>query len=1022
MFDNEDGKPPNPPNGKELESLEMPSFPNALPPSTPQSPTFSQPTEHPVVGSPTQPVPHQSPSPEAVDPFVAPSKCTPDTDSQPPFNIPSESGCGSLSASTPQDACAPSPAASLTAEVSLPPSTANDAAHPVLTSVAPSFPPSTLVPGLSSSAEANVDTVSNFPSYGDFGPPTSQQRQAGTIAHVHMEGVSRPQPLSWVTPTDRPAENLQPSISGSTFPATVRGSDGSHSPIIKDLHTLDNISTSLGMSSSSFPSIGTHGVPPASSVPLDSSSATLPPAAPVAPQGHFSTPWPYSVALSTPHTSSLAAIPQPIPLSGAVRGMSAEPSEDPLPDGLPPTDHENDDPMADDSQDEMDSDTEEHKPEVPEDSHSFQSSHPNGELTKKALTVETAVRKLSVIERDPSFLWEKSLNIYLNRERAYGEALKHQILQQRQLMDQKAKEVDSLRRVVAMDLARPQPPFELIFRRKRKLTEELTFTENQMVDIAEREEALVPIRLDLEIEGIKLRDTFTWNLNETLINPDQFAEMLCDDLHLPAAIFVPHIARAIREQVDDYYQHAPSVLHSAEQDTRGNDGIDSGNKDAPELRAIIKLDITVGNHCLVDQFEWDLNCRRNNPELFADHMCNELGLGSEFKTAIAHQIREQVQTFAKSLLLVDHHFDGQPIDDDELSSCFLPPIEASRVIRPPKAKALFGPYYNPVTDLEIEKMEKDRERDARRKRRQTQRSRRAIALPDREAPKTNRTGPLQYNPLELQDPLAPQLAGPVTRRNPPRRHRGMVDLPLAPAPVVKEREREPQPPPLPLEVLLTRGWRCRNCGVSAKDTPLLRKGPTGEKTLCDTCGLYYHKTNRQRPVSPAPHPPTPIFTSQQPMEITTSPQGLRVAAQPHQASLPTSPPNMGIENPSASPLPPPHPAPLSFPESTLHPPQPVRIQIPGWLPECKSALMQKYPHDTFEIVPKGKTGELRLKCYDCPGKLYQTGPGETLNNFEIHLKNRHHRANVNARLVRQGYRRESMDSGWELERGFEPVS
>ena len=36
-------------------------------------------------------------------------------------------------------------------------------------------------------------------------------------------------------------------------------------------------------------------------------------------------------------------------------------------------------------------------------------------------------------------------------------------------------------------------------------------------------EVLVPIRLDMEIEGHKLRDTFTWNKNEQLITPEQFA-------------------------------------------------------------------------------------------------------------------------------------------------------------------------------------------------------------------------------------------------------------------------------------------------------------------------------------------------------------------------------------------------------------------------------------------------------------------------------------------------------------------
>jgi len=40
-----------------------------------------------------------------------------------------------------------------------------------------------------------------------------------------------------------------------------------------------------------------------------------------------------------------------------------------------------------------------------------------------------------------------------------------------------------------------------------------------------------------------------------------------------------------------------------------------------------------------------------------------------------------------------------------------------------------------------------------------------------------------------------------------------------------------------------------------------------------------------------------------------------------------------------------------------------------------------------------------MKCFDCPpGRLYQPGPGLSLDNFEIHLKNRDHRSNVEKRL------------------------
>ena len=107
---------------------------------------------------------------------------------------------------------------------------------------------------------------------------------------------------------------------------------------------------------------------------------------------------------------------------------------------------------------------------------------------------------------------------------------------------------------------------------------------------ANQNEVLVPIRLDMEVEGQKLRDCFTWNKNgpllcltqkiytshysycarwrkasltttviswftdvlritEQLITPEIFAEILCDDLDLNAMNFVPAIASAIRQQV-----------------------------------------------------------------------------------------------------------------------------------------------------------------------------------------------------------------------------------------------------------------------------------------------------------------------------------------------------------------------------------------------------------------------------------------------------------------------------------------
>jgi len=66
-------------------------------------------------------------------------------------------------------------------------------------------------------------------------------------------------------------------------------------------------------------------------------------------------------------------------------------------------------------------------------------------------------------------------------------------------------------------------------------------------------------------------------------------------------------------------------------------------------------------------------------------------------------------------------------------------------------------------------------------------------------------------------------------------------------------------------------------------------------------------------------------------------------------------------------------------------------------------MQTKYPNDRFDVILRkvnaASTGEWRIKCLDCPGKLYTPGPGETLSNYEVHLKNRQHRQRVNDRVA-----------------------
>jgi SWI/SNF-related matrix-associated actin-dependent regulator of chromatin subfamily B protein 1 len=44
----------------------------------------------------------------------------------------------------------------------------------------------------------------------------------------------------------------------------------------------------------------------------------------------------------------------------------------------------------------------------------------------------------------------------------------------------------------------------------------------------------------------------------------------------------------------------------------------------------------------------------------------------------------------------------------------------------------------------------------------------------------------------------------------------------------------------------------------------------------------------------------------------------------------------------------------------------------------------------------------RIRCDDCPGKLYTAVPVDTIGRFEIHLKNKKHKQQVDSRLAGNG--------------------
>jgi SWI/SNF-related matrix-associated actin-dependent regulator of chromatin subfamily B member 1 len=68
----------------------------------------------------------------------------------------------------------------------------------------------------------------------------------------------------------------------------------------------------------------------------------------------------------------------------------------------------------------------------------------------------------------------------------------------------------------------------------------------------------------------------------------------------------------------------------------------------------------------------------------------------------------------------------------------------------------------------------------------------------------------------------------------------------------------------------------------------------------------------------------------------------------------------------------------------------------------KSVSLEGHPRGA-PLPPNAKAQYVpRIRCVDCPGKLYTAGPGQTIENFEVHLANRLHKANVDKRTKGSG--------------------
>ncbi|KZV92276.1 SNF5-domain-containing protein [Exidia glandulosa HHB12029] len=187
------------------------------------------------------------------------------------------------------------------------------------------------------------------------------------------------------------------------------------------------------------------------------------------------------------------------------------------------------------------------------------------------------------------------------------------------------------------------PPAKFITSTFAKPTKHEYYPQEDVDREARKPAVLVPIRVELDTETLRVRDAFTWNLNEELITPQQFARAFCADLDIPPQPHVEQVAGAIRAQLDEHAPIAAMDLRGALITAEGTiDYYAEGpGEDVPDCRVILSIDVQIDSRHLVDHIEWDL-LSPLSPEEFAKSLCADIGLHGEAVPLVAHAVHEEL--------------------------------------------------------------------------------------------------------------------------------------------------------------------------------------------------------------------------------------------------------------------------------------------------------------------------------------------------------------------------------------------
>lgn len=146
------------------------------------------------------------------------------------------------------------------------------------------------------------------------------------------------------------------------------------------------------------------------------------------------------------------------------------------------------------------------------------------------------------------------------------------------------------------------------------------------------EPIIIPIALNIENNGMRIIDHFTWNINDNSITPEEFANIYCQDLDL-----------------NNYTNLNQQITNAIIETIQENENLAS-IKFNQDLQILVNLTCHLQDWFLEDNFQWNLNDPSLTPESFAEILVVDLGLKREFLPIITYALYDSLLKIKKEYM------------------------------------------------------------------------------------------------------------------------------------------------------------------------------------------------------------------------------------------------------------------------------------------------------------------------------------------------------------------------------------